>query len=76
MGYETGHHAVHQEREIFPSASFQIWELGTWTLSPQQGTGNNTTQGTSVPLSRYLTPNDEAQETRSSPRTLEQQMFF
>lgn len=47
MGQETGHHAVHQEREIFPSASFQIGELGAWTPSLQLVIRNNTTQGPS-----------------------------
>lgn len=44
-----GHCAVHQERELFPSASFQIWELGAWTLNLQL---------VNVPLSRHLTSHD------------------
>lgn len=57
---------------FFPSVSFQIWELGAWTLSLQLVTGNSTTQGTFV----NLTPNDWVQETHPLPRTLEQQTFF
>lgn len=57
MGQEIGHHAVHQEREIFPSASFS--DLGIRGLGSEPTAGYREQHNTgNVPLSCHLTPNE------------------